>query len=474
MLQYNPILDTDSYKYSMFLQYPPKTTNIFSYVESRGGIFDSTLFFGLQIFIKKFLLTRLTKEMVYEAERIVTLHGEPFNTEGWLYIVEQHNGFLPLIIKSVPEGMIIPTKNVLVTVEVTDPKCFWVTTFIETALLRSVWYPTTVATNSYHCKQIIIKALELSGDPALIDFKLHDFGARGVSSYESAAIGGLAHLINFKGTDTVPALIAAIDYYDSKDVVGWSIPAAEHSTITSWGNRYETRAYENMILQFGSTHAMYAVVSDSYDVYNAVENIWGGTLKEQLVKNKSVLVIRPDSGDPTIVLPKIMHLAALKFGFTMNKKGYKIINKVRFIQGDGITINTLQPIIDAILNAGFSLDNIAFGMGGGLLQHVNRDDQKFAMKCSAVLVDGVWIDVFKDPITDPGKKSKKGRLQVVKTLNGQVITFREDEHIKTPSTPLLQTVYQWNGIDKLWSQQPITNFITFEQVRLNSCEFTPT
>lgn len=234
MLSYNPILDTDSYKFSMFLQYPPRTTNIFSYVESCGGIFDKTVFFGLQVFIKNFLLTRITKEMVYEAERIITLHGEPFNTVGWLYIVEKHNGFLPVLIKSVKEGTVIPTKNVLVTVEVTDPECFWVTTFIETALLRSVWYPTTVATNSYHCKQIILKALEKSGTPSSIDFKLHDFGARGVSSYESAAIGGLAHLINFKGTDTVPALIAAINYYDSKEVVGFSIPAAEHSVACSW------------------------------------------------------------------------------------------------------------------------------------------------------------------------------------------------------------------------------------------------
>lgn len=468
MLSYNPILDTDSYKFSMFLQYPPRTTNIFSYIESRGGIFDKTVFFGLQVFIKNFLLTRITKEMVYEAERIITLHGEPFNTVGWLYIVEKHNGFLPVLIKSVKEGTVIPTKNVLVTVEVTDPECFWVTTFIETALLRSVWYPTTVATNSYHCKQIILKALEKSGTPSSIDFKLHDFGARGVSSYESAAIGGLAHLINFKGTDNVPALIAAINYYDSKEVVGHSIPASEHSTCTAWGRQNETFAYENMIRQFGSTHAVYACVSDSYDIYNAVGNIWGGTLKHLLVKNDSILVIRPDSGEPTEVLPKIMELAALKFGFTINNKGYKVINNVRFIQGDGITIKSLQPFIDSILNAGFSLDNIAFGMGGGLLQHVNRDDQKFAMKCSAALVDGVWIDVCKDPVTDPGKKSKMGHLQVVKTLSGDVVTFREDEHIKTPSVPLLHTVYEWNGIGKLWSQLPTTSFISFEEVRQNS------
>lgn len=468
MMYYNPILDTDSYKYSMFLQYPPLTTNIFSYVESRGGIFDKTVFFGLQMFIKRFMLTRITPEMVYEAERIVTLHGEPFNTAGWLYIVEKHNGFLPIKIKSVKEGMVIPVKNVLVTVEVTDPNCFWVTTLIETALLRAIWYPTTVATNSYMCKQILLKALEKSGDPNLIDFKLHDFGARGVSSYESASVGGLAHLINFKGTDTVPALIAAINYYDAKDVVGHSIPAAEHSTITSWGKNNEVEAYKNMIKQFGTTHAMYAVVSDSYDIFNAMENLWGGELKELLTANNSTLVIRPDSGEPTEVLPKIMDLAAKQFGFTLNDKGYKVINTVRFIQGDGITIHTLQPIIDAILDAGYSIDNIAFGMGGGLLQHVNRDDQKFAMKCSAALVNSEWVDVCKDPITDSGKKSKVGRLDLVKTMGGDFHTLRDGIFIKTPCESVLHTVYEWNGIGKLWSQIPTTSFISFEEVRQNS------
>lgn len=228
-------------------------------------------------------------------------------------------------------------------------------------------------------------------------------------------------------------------------------------------------AYIRQMLSLLDTHAAVSIVGDAYNIYNFIELM--GSIKDEIIQKTNrgqIIVIRPDSGEPTEVLPKIMELAALKFGFSVNEKGYKVINNVRFIQGDGITIKSLQPIIDSILNAGFSLDNIAFGMGGGLLQHVNRDDQKFAMKCSAALVDGVWVDVCKDPITDPGKKSKKGRLQVVKTLSGDVVTFREDEHIKTPSIPLLHTVYEWNGIGKLWSQLPTTSFISFEEVRQNS------
>lgn len=463
---FNPILNSDSYKFSMFLQYPPKTTQVFSYVESRGGQHDATIFFGLQYFIKTMMLTRITESMVHQAERIITLHGEPFNKEGWMYIVKNHNGYMPLRIKAVPEGTLIPTKNVLVTVENTDPECYWLTTFIETALLRAVWYPTTVATNSYYCKQQILEGLIKSGTPELIDFKLHDFGARGVSSFESAGLGGLAHLINFKGTDNVTSLIFAIDYYESTDIVGYSIPASEHSTITAWGKNNEVRAYSNMINQFGAKNAIFACVSDSYDIYNAVENLWGDELKQQVVDSGATLVIRPDSGDPCVVLPAIMDLAAKQYGYVVNDKGYKLINNVRFIQGDGITIDALQPIIDVILENGYSLDNIAFGMGGGLMQHVNRDDQKFAMKCSAVCVDGQWVDVFKDPITDPGKTSKRGRLTLSKiSSSGEYLTHKEDLYVKTPTETMLKVVYEWNGKGRLMSEQPVTNMQTFQQVR---------
>lgn len=244
------ILNTDSYKCSQWNQYPPGTTGVYSYIEARSGKWTETLFFGLQMFVKEYLTKPITIEDIDEAEDIITAHGEPFNRQGWEYIVNKHGGYLPVLIKAVPEGTLVPIRNVLLTIENTDPECYWLTSYLETALLRAIWYPTTVATNSYESKKIILKSLEKTGDPSLINFKLHDFGARGVSSKESAGIGGLAHLINFMGTDTIEALIYGRKYYNMP-MSGFSIPAMEHSTVTSWGKENEVDAYRNMLRNYG-------------------------------------------------------------------------------------------------------------------------------------------------------------------------------------------------------------------------------
>lgn len=194
------ILNTDSYKVSMWSQYPSGTTGVYSYIESRGGRYDKTVFFGLQAFIKQYLTKPITQADIDLADEILTAHGEPFNRAGWQYILDKHEGRLPVVIRAVPEGTVVPTKNVLAVIENTDPECYWLTTWLETALLRAIWYPTTVATRSWHIRQTILKYLEETGDPTLIDFKLHDFGARGVSSMESAGIGGAAHLVPIKLT----------------------------------------------------------------------------------------------------------------------------------------------------------------------------------------------------------------------------------------------------------------------------------
>ena len=397
-------------------QYPPGTERVFSYIESRGGRFDRTVFFGLQMWLKQYLSKPITMDMIDEAEAFWTAHGEPFYREAWEYIVTKHGGKLPVIIRAVEEGSIIPTHNVLVTVENTDPKCYWLTSFLETALLRAVWYPTTVATVSWHAKQLIRAALEKSADTVdpQLNFKLHDFGARGVSSQESAAIGGAAHLVNFMGSDTVSGVLAANKFYGAK-MAGFSIPAAEHSTITSWGRENERAAYANMLAQFAKPNALVAVVSDSYDIMHAVRNIWGDELREMIINSGATLVVRPDSGNPLTVPVDVVEALSEKFGYSVNTKGYKVLpNCVRVIQGDGITIESLPQILDNLMSRGFSAENLAFGMGGGLLQQVNRDTLKFAMKCSAILVNGAWRNVFKDPVTDPGKRSKRGRLMLTR------------------------------------------------------------
>ena len=433
------ILRTDSYKVSHFKQYPPGTTHIYSYLESRGGVFPETVFFGLNYYLKEYLSKPITMANVDRAEARITKHLGPnsFNRAGWERIVNVHNGFLPVRIKAVPEGTVVPTRNVLMTLENTDPELPWVTNYVETLLLK-VWYPITVATLSREIKKVIKRYLEETGDVAGLDFKLHDFGYRGVSSEESAAIGGMAHLVNFKGTDTMIALEAAEAYY-GEDMAGFSIPAAEHSTITAWGEEFEYEAYENMIKQFGNG-ALYAVVSDSYNIYNACENIWGTMLKEKVLAAPGILVVRPDSGVPHEVVRQITEILGNKFGYTVNEKGYKVLNKVRVIQGDGINLEEIGRILEALKIRGWSADNVAFGMGGALLQQCNRDTQKFAIKASSMVRNGKIKDVYKAPVTDNGKRSKRGKLKLVN--NGGILETFDSHQL---GTDVLQTVWE-NGV----------------------------
>jgi nicotinamide phosphoribosyltransferase len=413
----NIILNVDSYKVGMNQMYPPGTTGVYSYIESRGGQYDRTVFFGLQAFIKEYLLEPITQADIDIADEIWTAHGEPFNRAGWQYILDKHNGYLPVVIKAAPEGSVIPVKNVLATIENTDPECFWLTTWLETALLRAIWYPTTVATQSWSIKQVIKDFLERTGDPTGIDFKLHDFGARGVSSLESAGIGGAAHLVNFMGTDTMTGILYAQEYYNA-GIAGYSIPAAEHSVITAWGRENEVKAYENMVRRFAKPGSIVAVVSDSFDIYNAASKLWGEELRQQVIDSGATVVIRPDSGDPVEVNRRLVEILGEKFGYTVNAKGFKVLNNVRLIQGDGVNELSIRSILGSLMAMGWSADNINFGMGGALLQIVNRDTQRFAMKASAAEIDGEWVDVLKDPVTDSGKKSKAGRVELWKSSDG--------------------------------------------------------
>ena len=296
------ILNTDSYKTSHFLQYPPGTRQVFSYIESRGGVHDRTVFFGLQYILKEYFTKLITAGDVELATEICAAHGVPFNRKGWLHIVTSHGGRLPARILAVAEGTVVPTHNVLLTIENTDPLCYWLTSFLETMLMR-VWYPITVATNSWMTRQLIRQYLEETGDVSGLDFKLHDFGSRGTSSMESSVIGGMSHLVNFKGSDTLGAVLGARTYYQ-EPMAAFSIPASEHSSITSWGRNGEVAAYRNMLTQFGRQGALLAVVSDSYDLGNAVENIWGTELRQEVIDSGAVLIVRPDSGDPTSIVLK--------------------------------------------------------------------------------------------------------------------------------------------------------------------------
>lgn len=442
----NICLLTDSYKVSHYKQYPPGTERVYSYFESRSGsVYPQTVFFGLQYFLKNYLEGQVvTPEKIDAADELFSLHfGEQvFNRKGWEYILYRHDGMLPIRIKAVPEGTVVGESNVLMTVENTDPNVYWLTNYLETLLVQ-VWYPSTVATQSRAMKGVILKYLAQTGDPGLIDFKLHDFGFRGVTSPEQAALGGAAHLVNFKGTDTVAGLVLLRRFYGA-DMAGYSIPAAEHSTITSWGEEHEVDAMRNMLEQYPT--GLVACVSDSFNIYRACSEYWGSILKDKILERDGTLVVRPD---PPAVVVKVLGLLGEKFGFTTNEKGFKVLHpKVRVIQGDGIDFAMLDKILTAMEGQGWSADNIAFGSGGGLLQKLNRDTQRFAFKCSSVTVGGKERDVFKRPITDNGKKSKSGRLKLVYNnggAHGPVLTTVPES---APGDDQLRVVYE-NGLTKI-------------------------
>ncbi|MDR6221247.1 nicotinate phosphoribosyltransferase [Deinococcus soli (ex Cha et al. 2016)] len=437
----NIILDTDSYKSSHFLQYPKGTTRLFSYLESRGGKYPQTRFFGLQYILDRYLTTRVTADMVEEARALIEAHGEPFPYDGWMRVVNVHGGKLPLEVRAVPEGTLVPIHNVLLSCTNTDPELPWLVGWFETMLMR-VWYPTTVATQSWHIREIIRAALEKTSDRAAeeLPFKLHDFGSRGVSSRESAGIGGLAHLINFQGSDTLEALRVARNHYGA-DIAAFSIPAAEHSTITSWGKEHEVDAYRNMITQFSRPGSIYAVVSDSYDLKNAINTLWGEELKADVIASGGTLVVRPDSGEPPAMVRLAVNALAAKYGTTTNSRGYKVLNHVRVIQGDGIDEQTIRQILDNLDVDGYSAENVSFGMGGALLQKVDRDTQRFAYKASAGLIDGAYRGIYKDPVTDPGKRSKDGVLDLVQE-GGRMVTKAYKTFDTDFPGSLMRTVYK--------------------------------
>jgi nicotinamide phosphoribosyltransferase len=206
------------------------------------------------------------------------------------------------------------------------------------------------------------------------------------------------------------------------EMAGFSIPAAEHSTITSWGRENEIDAYRNILKHFAKPNSLVAVVSDSWNIYEAVEKIWGEQLKQEVIDSGATIVIRPDSGDPVEVVGKVAELLASKFGVEINSKGYKVLKNVRIIQGDGVNPVSIHNICQSLKDKGFSTSNIAFGIGGALLQKIDRDTMKFAYKCSAIVRDGNLVDVYKEPITDSGKSSKKGRLDLIKDENGKYKT----------------------------------------------------
>jgi len=458
----NIITLTDSYKCSHHRMYPIDTEVVYSYFESRiGARFNKTIFFGLQYLLKEYLEgVVVTKDKIIDAQILCEKHfgsKDIFNFNMWKLILEKYGGKLPVRIRAVAEGTPVATSNVLMTIENTDPDCYALTNHLET-LLTHVWASSTVATLSYEVSKLIDFYLTETGcDKTLWRFMLHDFGFRGVSSVESAGVEGAGHLLNFMGTDTLKAMEVAHDYYGaSYDGLAYSVPASEHSVMTSYGPEDEEEIVRELLHTY--PEGILSIVADSYDVYNFTAKIIGTTFKDIIQKRKGKVVVRPDSGEPTSTTLALLGILGDKFGFKNNSKGFKELPPyIGLLWGDGIDYYGIRDILHAMKDAGWASNNIVFGMGGGLLQKINRDTQRFAFKCSAQQRQGHWVDIYKKPL-DVSKASKKGRLGLYTNERGELFTGPEGK-TESHSGNMLQPVFE-DGV--------ILKEYTFNECRKNT------
>jgi nicotinamide phosphoribosyltransferase len=451
--QFDPS-DTDSYKFGHGKQTSHlgglEITRAYAYFEARAGAqYPKSVWFGLQALLASLQGSIITTPSIDQLEQEVNAHIGPgtFDRTMWDHIVQTHEGKLPLEIKSAPEGSVIPVGNVLFTVTNTDPTCADLVSYVETWISR-VWYTLTTCTISKSVKSKLIKALETSSEhPEQVLFLLHDFMSRGVSSGETAGLGGLAHLVNFRGTDTFIALRAAQDLY-FEPLAGYSVNATQHSCMTAGGPEGEFEIIEQIIRAYPS--GILSMVLDSYDFERAVLYVCT-KLKELVLQRTGKFVIRPDSGDPPKVILWVFQTLWEHFGGTTNSKGFKVLHpNVGCIYGDGLTPAMIDTCLQTLIDNGFETSCV-FGMGGGLGQKSNRDTQRCAYKTSAVQTsDGVWHDVFKNP-SSGGKKSKAGRLKLIRLEDGEWLTVRLDDPAYDSYPDQLVTVFSNGEITHSWT-----------------------
>lgn len=475
-LMTQPILDADTYKATHWTFEHPDFESSHGYLEARkGGQFDFVQWFGFQYLLRYYMMQQVTDDMKREAKDEIGTHVGPFNDYMWDRIIGEHDGYMPVRIKALPEGTIVRQGNVLATIESLDKKVAGVQAYIETKLMR-VHYPTTIATRSLRWWGIINRYLEETGTPELAEWMMVDFGARGAHALESAAVGGMAHLVNFQVTDNLMGIRFAKHAYRTTSMPGYSIPATEHSVTTSWGKRWTHAPNRDGEFAFFA-HALevhgnkenplggrvpVSIVIDTYDQDEAVR-MWLDKTREENLHDKLVasnmrVVLRPDSGDPVINVVHLLDLIGSLVGWTVNEKGYRVLpDYVRLIQGDGINEDTLRRILQRVAYHKWSADNLVFGSGGGLLVHeAERDTHRFAMKTSEVVIGGSVNAVSKEVATDPSKASKKGRFAVVMPKFSSELQTIAERDLDTGEHNYLQTVYETG---KLVNEQ------TWEDVR---------
>lgn len=415
----NIILLTDSYKLTHHLQYDGNITKLYSYGEPRkGGKYKRVCFFGMQYIIQENFLQGVTNEMIQEAEETCfETFGTTkyFNKAVWERVRDL--GYLPIKIKAIPEGTVAEEDNVFFTMESTEP---WFATSMssqETVLLQT-WYPTSIATRSMYIKESIKPFFDKTSDigDLVLPYAVLDFGFRGSTSVESAALGGAAYLLHFEGSDNEIANKLIRDYYGYKGRLK-SVYATEHSTATSFG---KGRELEYLLHQLYTveTDKIVSIVIDSYDADNFIQNVVSNQEVVQKIKERTGrTVFRDDSGVPLRNMLKHSDMLSSTFGLDINNKGYKVIaDNVGLLQADGNNENSIPELYEHYTKRGWSAENINCGTGGGLLQaDITRDTNRWAFKASYGERDGKQFDIQKSPASDMTKKSKSGMLKLHKT-----------------------------------------------------------
>lgn len=419
---------TDCYKLLHLEQYVPGTTKVYSYLQARSNRkYNHSVFFGLQYYLKKYLCKPITNEDIDEFLLVRNKFVGPANADVENKMRKLADlGYWPLRIKAVPEGSVVPIKNMLMSITNTHPDFYWTVGFLESLLLQ-LWYPCTVATTSLSYRKLVNHYFKktVDDDVQSQDFMVHDFGFRGDSSPESSEISGLSHLTCFKGSDTVVAYNAGKDYYNHNDetdgILLASVPASEHSVMCSFGRDNELEAFQNMLRLYPS--GIVSIVSDTYDVYNVVTK-FATILKDQIMSRDGITVFRPDSGNPEYIIcgdptkdpnsnegKGCLRLLDEVFGSKVNSKGFKVLNKVALIYGDGMYLERYEKVLSRLVEMGYSVQNLVIGVGG-ILRYHSRDTLGFAIKATKVVVDGKEKSIMKDPITDSGKRSHQGYLRL--------------------------------------------------------------
>ncbi|MFK7060767.1 nicotinate phosphoribosyltransferase [Flavobacterium oreochromis] len=441
----NPLLLTDGYKVDHRRQYPENTTLVYSNWtprKSRIQEVDEIVFFGLQYFIKKYIIEDFQtnffnqpKETVVAryARRINNYLGE--NQVGTAHIEALHDlGYIPMVFKALPEGVSVPIRVPMFTMYNTQSEFFWLTNYFETLLSAVVWLPCTSATIAKQYRKVLSRyAQETSSLPEFVDWQGHDFSMRGMGGIESAVISGMGHLLSFTGTDTIPAIDALEMYYNANsdnELIGGSVAATEHSVMCMGTTEGEFETFQRLIKEV-YPKGIVSIVSDTWDLWKVLTD-YMPRLKETILSREGKVVVRPDSGDPVLILcgnpngkneqerKGVVELLWDVFGGTTNEKGFKeLAPQIGAIYGDSITVERATNICEQLKQKGFASTNVVLGIGSYTYQYNTRDTFGFAMKATYGEVGGQGREIFKDPVTDDGtKKSAKGLMKIEK-VNGK-------------------------------------------------------